>query len=223
MLLSFSAVTAGDHTEALGYYNDGKLKNGESILERRVNIHKLFRSRKRAYGTQKLIDLVASIADEATSRFKMNKLQVGDLSDKDGGSAKPVHASHQNGLDVDIVYLERKEKLQKTDEATWEEWFVYKGKVTNNFNPYRNWEIFKYIVNQGGVSRIFVDPAVKKSVCDFATKMGEKNENAHVLRRLRPTSKHHKTHFHLRLKCPADDSGCIDQAEPPAGHGCDNL
>lgn len=219
-----TAAVSADDTEALGYYNNGKLKNGESILQRKDNIHKLFMSRKRAYGTQQLIDMVAAIADESTSRFKMDKLQVGDLSDVDGGSAKPVHVSHQNGLDVDIVYLSREDKLQKTDEYTWEEWFVVGSKVTKNFNPYRNWEIFKFIVNkQGGVSRIIVDTAIKKSMCEFSAKMGEKSANTEVLRRLRPSNKHHKTHFHLRLKCPKGDASCVDQAEPPAGDGCDKV
>ncbi len=224
LLVNVQMISAAEYTEALGHYNDGKLKNGESILSRGENIHKLFKSRKRQFGTKELIDAIMDLADESTSRFtNFEKIQVGDLSDVDGGSAKPAHVSHQNGLDVDIVYFPRKNKLQSKDAGYWEEWFVKGGKVTDNFNTYRNWEMFKFLVKRGDVSRILVDTAIKKEICHFASIMGEKNKYKNVLRRIRPSSKHHKTHFHLRLKCPAGDNRCQSQHEPPAGHGCDKM
>ena len=65
MLLNIGAVSATeDDSEARGYYNDGKLINGESILDRKENIHKLFLQRKIGFGTEKLVDIVAAIADE---------------------------------------------------------------------------------------------------------------------------------------------------------------
>jgi penicillin-insensitive murein endopeptidase len=209
-------------TQAVGYYSDGgMLINAEDVLNRSNSIHKIFMNRDRPYGTRELIDLVIDMADEVQARYdNVEKLQVGDLANRHGGPALPNHQSHQNGLDVDIVYLSNDHKLQGKNNAYWTQYFVSKGKVTSNFNTSRNWELFKYIVDQADVGRIFVDPAIKSRMCSYAKSIGEFSDNIEVLRRLRPLNQHHETHFHLRLKCPDDDPDCIDQAEPPSGSGC---
>jgi penicillin-insensitive murein endopeptidase len=37
---------------------------------------------------------------------------------------------------------------------------------------------------------------------------------------VRPWWGHHY-HFHVRLACPDDSPGCVDQPPPPGGDGCD--
>jgi len=39
------------------------------------------------------------------------------------------------------------------------------------------------------------------------------------LRKVRPWYGHHY-HFHVRLKCPDNARGCVNQDPPPAGDGC---
>ena len=62
--------------------------------------------------------------------------------------------------------------------------------------------------------RVLVNPAIKKRLCDSVT--GDRS----WLRRIRPWYGH-AAHMHVHLRCPAGQSECIAQAEPPAGEGCD--
>lgn len=208
-------------SEAIGYYSDGKLKEGESILERGTLIRKLFMQRQRFYGTRQMQDVISDAADFVRQTYPSAEvLQVGDIANKNGGACKE-HASHQNGLDVDIVYLTKNGKLQAQNAPYWEEEFVKSGKVSSNFYLERNLELFKHLIHTSPVGRIFVDAAIKTAFCDYAKKNNLQNdpEMISTLRRIR-VEKLHSTHFHLRLKCAQEDSSCKDQAEVPEGSGC---
>jgi penicillin-insensitive murein endopeptidase len=208
-------------SEAVGYHSNGSLINGEDILSRSGNIHKLFLQRGRSFATRDMIDTIINIADEISSRYSnVEKLQVGDLSGENGGSAAPSHTSHQNGIDADIVYLTNSHDLQGQSNSYWTQYFVKSGAVSSDFNKERNWELFKYIVRVAKVNRILVDPVIKKAMCNYSSQVGERTTHSEVLRRLRPINEHHDHHFHLRLKCPEEDSRCISQSEPPSGSGC---
>ena len=64
------------------------------------------------------------------------------------------------------------------------------------------------------VEKIFVDNAIKKSLCHYAHKS---KSSLQFLRKLRP-QKYHKTHFHIRLKCSADNRTCYrDTRRHPIG------
>src|SRR5690606_36317029 len=64
------------------------------------------------------------------------------------------------------------------------------------------------------VERILVHPGIKKKLCD--TVCGDRS----WLGKVRPFWGHHY-HFHIRLACPANASGCKGQPPPPRGDGCD--
>ena len=64
------------------------------------------------------------------------------------------------------------------------------------------------------VARIFVNPTIKKALCDF-----EKSRDRAWLRKIRPWWGHHY-HFHVRLSCPPGSAGCKNQNPPPPGDGC---
>jgi penicillin-insensitive murein endopeptidase len=63
------------------------------------------------------------------------------------------------------------------------------------------------------VDRIFVHPSIKQQLCKYQVKRD-------WLRKIRPWWKH-DDHFHVRLKCPAQNIYCQDQEPLPAGDGCD--
>ncbi len=64
------------------------------------------------------------------------------------------------------------------------------------------------------VERVFVNPAIKKKLCDTWT--GDRT----LLGKLRPDYGH-DSHFHIRMKCPPGAAGCKPQAPVAAGDGCD--
>jgi penicillin-insensitive murein endopeptidase len=63
------------------------------------------------------------------------------------------------------------------------------------------------------VDRIFVNPGVKKLLCDRA------RADRRWLRKIRPWYKH-DDHFHVRLSCPPGMTSCRSQDPPPPGDGC---
>lgn len=218
LLLCFSGAMA---SEAIGYYSSGSLKEADSIQERQVNIRKLFLQRKRFYGTIEIQDLISDAADFVGHEFPdAELLQIGDISQQLGG-ALPEHGSHQNGLDVDIVYLTKNGRLQSQNAPYWEEEFVKNGDISTNFHLERNLALFKYLIMNKSVERIFVDRAIKSSLCAYALRSNILNvpEIQETLRRLR-VEKLHSTHFHLRISCPKTDLSCKSQSEVPSGSGC---
>jgi murein endopeptidase len=71
----------------------------------------------RRWGTDDLVRLVLHVASEyAADHPRAPRLGIGDLSRRRGGWFGPRHASHQNGLDVDVYYprLDRREQAPTT-------------------------------------------------------------------------------------------------------------
>jgi len=220
-LVAFIHVNLSQATEAVGFYSSGSLKDSESIMELATPVHKLFLGRKRFYGTTEIQNCISDAADFVRQSFpQAEKLQIGDIANKNGGPCAG-HGSHQNGLDVDIVYLTKNGKLQSQNASYWEEEFVIKGKISPNFHTERNLELFKNLITVQKAERIFVDEVIKKHFCSYAksNKLLADKDVVETLRRLR-VEKLHSTHFHLRLKCPEADYACKAQATVPAGTGC---
>jgi murein endopeptidase len=89
----------------------------------------------RRWGTGRLIDTVDEISLDYRTRFPVGpRLVVGDLSRRHGGPfgnefGGVGHASHQNGLDVDIYYprsdgLEQPPELPSLIDHTRAQWLV---------------------------------------------------------------------------------------------------
>jgi penicillin-insensitive murein endopeptidase len=211
-------------SEVIGYYSKGSLKDGESILDKGIKIHKLFLARKKFYTSDQMNDVISDMADFVRQEYPdAETLQLGDLSAVKGGSAQG-HGSHQNGLDADLVYLTKNNKLQSPAANFWQEEFVKSGKITSNFHAERNLELFKYLVMNHPVQRIFVDKIIKRTLCQYVTanKLTKDVTIQETLRRLRPEPLH-GNHFHMRLRCPTTDYKCVKQAEVPKGNGCSSV
>ena len=220
-LLAFLHVNLSEASEAIGFYSSGKLKDAESIIELGTPVHKLFLGRKKFYGTTEIQNCISDAADYVRQTFpQAEMLQIGDIAGINGGPCTG-HGSHQNGLDVDIVYLTKNGRLQSQNASYWEEEFVIKGKISSNFHTQRNLDLFRNLITVQKAERIFVDDVIKKHLCSYAkaNKLLNDRDIVETLRRLR-TEKLHSTHFHLRLKCPEGDYACKAQAAVPAGSGC---
>lgn len=217
-LMFFS--TGPSASESIGSYSKGTLRNADSVFSRSVNIHKLFLARKKFFTSDQMHEVLRSSADFLRQEFPdAEVLQVGDLSAINGGAA-PGHSSHQNGLDMDVVYLTHNKRLQSPQAAYWEEDFIINNKVSENFHTERNFALFKDLVNSHPVQRIFVDALIKKHLCEYVVKKGlNDSASQETLRRLRPLDLH-RTHFHVRVRCPETDGKCTPQEEVPGGNGC---
>ena len=78
-----------------------------------------------------------------------------------------------------------------------------------------HWEILKILSEDKEVQRIFINPAIKRLLCEEKRKKFTTEEMA----KIRPWYRH-DDHFHVRLRCPKDSPNCTPQKEPKLDDGC---
>jgi penicillin-insensitive murein endopeptidase len=207
--------------QARGFYSSGSLVNPSQLPTDGPGFVHLFEKRGRYWGTEDLVGFIV----EAASRMSLaypegERLQIGDIAAQKGGHISG-HDSHQNGLDADIVFYRRNHVEQPVDTEAkgFIESFVRGNRVTPNFDVDRNWEIIKLLVSSDRVSRIFMDGAIKRTLCLHARALGEETTFIQTLRILRPLEGH-TDHMHLRITCPEGSPRCQTQEPPPTGSGC---
>jgi penicillin-insensitive murein endopeptidase len=129
------------------------------------------------------------------------------------------HASHQIGLDVDIMFAAPRIPLDPVAREAWEPQSMLtpdgKAMDLSRFGPDQI-AMLKTMAGLPQVDRIFVNPVIKRHLCQ--TVLGDRT----WLHKLRPWFGH-AAHFHTRLSCPADQPLCEVQAPVPPGDGCDET
>jgi penicillin-insensitive murein endopeptidase len=126
------------------------------------------------------------------------------------------HASHQIGLDADIWLTPMPADLtprQREDMSALD--MVAPDGLSVNANwSERQAGIIRQAAEEPQVTLIFVNAAIKKALC-------EKHAGEPWMNKVRPWWGHNY-HFHVRLRCPAGQTSCENQAyKPPPGDGCD--
>lgn len=207
--------------QVMGTYSNGSLIGASSLNSHGQGFVHLFEKRERHFASQGLIKVIDEASATLANRYpRGERLQIGDLSARQGGKISR-HTSHQNGLDVDVVYyrVDHREQSESDGDSGFIESFVKGGKLTSNFDFERNWELIKAIAASGRLARAFVHPAIKNAYCTQAGARDELKTHARTLSLIR-VLENHDDHVHLRLTCPAQSPGCKNQEEPPAETGC---
>lgn len=202
-----------------GSYAKGCLAGAEQLPETGPTWQAMRLSRNRNWGHPELVDMVKNLSRFAAQQPGWNGLYVGDISQPRGGPMLTGHASHQVGLDADIwmlpptsLSLSRKQRENISSISTRRA----NGAYVNSSWTRSHHEIIKAAAKDPRVERIFVFPGAKVQMCD-----DERGDRSY-LRKIRPWYGHHY-HFHVRLACPKGEQGCVNQAAPPAGDGCDDA
>ena len=197
-------------SRAIGGYSAGCLQGAAELPERGPGFQVARPERRRVYGHPLLVAFVRSLAKEMADG-NLGPLWVGDLAQPRGGPAPAGHASHQTGLDVDLWFASapgpRPEPIALVDLPT--------RSLTRDFGE-RAIKLISAAAASAKVDRIFVNPVLKRALCDRATR------DRAWLRKIRPWFGHHQ-HFHVRLACPPDSPECEAQPPLPPGDGCDEL
>ena len=173
-------------------------------------------ARNRYWGTPGLVALVEELGRQVEARG-LGTMRIGDLAQPRGGPMPSGHASHQTGLDADIFYvfvppggLDARVRANggpvpvlragtlEPDAALW-------GDAQRT--------MLRLAADLPGVDRIFVNYALKRDLCRTT------GSDRAWLRRIRPWVGH-DGHFHIRLACPAGQTGCVPQDPVPPGDGC---
>jgi penicillin-insensitive murein endopeptidase len=165
--------------------------------------------RKRNFGHPLLVGFVTDLAASIRKRG-LEPLAVGDLGQVRGGPAPNGHASHQNGLDVDLWFS------PPSPDAEQHSMVDLEAKVPSKHWSERAFVQLELSAKDKRVARIFVHAVIKKQLCETAK--GDRR----WLRKLRPWYGHHE-HFHVRLQCPDDSPECKAQPPVPTGDGCEGV
>jgi len=203
--------------QAIGGTSSGCLPGAATLPASGPGYEVLHLDRNRRYGHPTLVDFVRRLGKTAKAR-RLGLMVVGDLSQPRGGPTPSGHRSHQTGLDVDVGYAappglrgghvspadrERLSPPAVIDLRTHAPTAAWSPKVV---------ALLTAAAADPAVDRIFVNPAIKRMLCDGATR------RAPFMSRIRPWWGHHD-HFHARLKCPEGSLACTPQ-EPPPDDGC---
>ncbi|MEI8394561.1 MAG: penicillin-insensitive murein endopeptidase [Rhodospirillaceae bacterium] len=205
------------HTKVIGGYAHGCLAGGMAIPLEGTGYQIMRTARRRYFGHPSLIDYLQGLGKRAASAG-IGIVAIGDLSQPRGGPTDFGHASHQNGLDVDIWLRLDLPELPRERRDTLKEVTVMNRDTLRLTRP--AWSaaqatLIKLAAKDPRVSRLFVNPAIKIELCKQA---GNDREWLH---KVRPWYGH-DDHLHVRLSCPADSPQCEPQRALPPGEGCDS-
>lgn len=206
---------------AIGGYSRGCVQGAAAIPSKGAGYQSMRPSRKRVYGHPELIEYIEEFAEKLSEK-KGSYLLVGDLGQAMGGPSLSGHASHQSGLDVDIWFWHPKVAEQRTltlkeRESLSARKVVDKKKKRKTRHWNRSLErMLRIAADSDKVSRIFVNPLIKKQLCE------SKSKRRKYLSKIRPWYGH-ADHMHVRLHCPDGSSECEAQKPLAKGDGCEKL
>lgn len=218
ILFSRPKLASNQPPHPVGFYAKGCLAGGVQLPINGPDWQVMRLSRNRNWGMPQLVNFLEKFANDAHAKDGWPGLLVGDMSQPRGGPMPTGHASHQIGLDVDIWYdpmpahwLTRDER-EKTGASSLTKAGTHFDMVPSQWPPGLE-KVLKRAASYPEVERIFVNPGVKKRLCDWA------GADRDWLRQIRPYYLHND-HFHVRLRCPAGATECTRQAPTAAGDGC---
>lgn len=203
---------------AIGSYARGCLAGARALPVDGPAWQAMRLSRNRNWGHPMLIDLIERLAVTAKEEDGWPGLLVGDLAQPMGGPMLTGHASHQIGLDADIWLNPMPERtLTRNERETRSAVSMLAGDGISvdpaKWTP-EHAKLIKRAASYPEVARIFVHPAIKKTLCGWASK-----DERGWLSKVRPWWGHHY-HFHIRINCPPGSPGCKNQPPVSAEDGC---
>ncbi len=208
---------AGQSPQAIGRYERGCVAGAQKIAAGGIGWQTMRVSRNRFWGHPTLIAYIQRLASDVRRLDGLPGILVGDMAQPIGGPLLGGHASHQIGLDVDLWYTLMPDHTLSDDEREHIAADNMVDRPTLTTNP-KMWtpaqvRLLRRAASYPEVARIFVNPAVKKALCD-----GAGNDRS-WLQKIRPWYQH-DDHFHIRLNCPSGSPACVPQAAAPAEDGC---
>lgn len=213
----FKTPAAGQ-PESIGKYANGCLIGGSALPDSGPGYQAVRLARKRNFGHPDMVDYIQKLGQRVEGR-RLGTMLVADMAMPRGGRFTSGHASHQSGLDADIWLRLGAPRLPASQRQGYNDVKAVllvdrrRLKVTSSFK-WKHAELIRQAALDDRVARIFVHPAIKKSLCDRQWKT-----DRGWLRKVRPWWGH-DSHFHVRLRCPAGSTDCENQEPPPPGEGC---
>jgi penicillin-insensitive murein endopeptidase len=219
-------ATASPHKpHAIGTYAKGCAAGLVQLPETGPTWQAMRLSRNRNWGHPDAIAFIDRLSRFAATQPGWSGLYIGDISQPRGGPMTSGHQSHQIGLDIDI-WMRPASSLRLT-RAQRESLSSINVRSADQRSVNGNWTdshaaIIRRAAEDPAVDRIFVTPPVKIAFCAMASR-----RDRDWMQKIRPIYGHNY-HFHVRLKCPDGERGCVTQTPTVAelsngGNGCDDT
>jgi penicillin-insensitive murein endopeptidase len=223
--VSTPAQASPDLVQSIGGYSAGCIRGAASPPPDGLGFAMMRPRRGRFYGHPDLVRFIQDLGARV-AKAGLGSLLIGDMGQPRGGPAPTGHRSHQTGLDVDIWYwqpvLNAKQVLTLDERETLGAPSMVAADQSSLAPQWseKNVKILKMAAESPEVERIFVNAAIKRSLCKSQPQAPARRA---WLAKLRPWWGH-DDHFHVRLKCREKDfnsGACKAQEKVPAGDGCD--
>lgn len=207
--------------EAIGFYSRGCLAGAVALPITGDTWQVMRLSRNRNWGHPQVVRLVEKLADDAHRLDGWPGLLVGDMAQPRGGPMLNGHASHQVGLDADIWMTPMPDHVltrQEREDKVPLEMVKNRKEIDPSAFTEAQMRLLRRAASYPEVTRIFVHPPIKATLCQWAKRQGGDQS---WLAKIRPYYGH-TFHFHVRIRCPQDSPTCRDQpaARPADGTGC---
>src|SRR5262249_53265928 len=186
-------------SRTIGGDSKGCLAGGKALPIQGKTWQVMRLSRNRNWGHPELVQFLERLANQAP-KTGWRGLLVGDMSQPRGGPMRTGHASHQVGLDADIwlTPMPNRELTRLEPEEMSATMVVAEDRkdVDPNVWTPAHVAVIKAAAKDPKVSRIFVNPAIKRALCRDAG-----TSDRAWLSKVRPWWGH-DYHFHVRIHCP---------------------
>jgi penicillin-insensitive murein endopeptidase len=212
-------TTKGSH--AVGKPSAGALYEAQKVpmKGKYISILPDHRDRNRNYASAALVKLLTTTSETFFKTYK-RRVFVGDLSAKRGGKISG-HASHQNGLDVDMAlfYVDAKGKpIEPKELVALDDTGISKDKKFA-LDATATWLWINALLQNPDVQiqYIFLYEPLIALVLEAAKKEGASDELLEKVSTIvrQPTdSSKHDDHMHLRIYCPSDAEDLCEQTGP---------
>lgn len=207
-----SVIPVPGPADSIGSPANGCLVGGVAMPVSGPGWEVLRPSTRRDFGNPFLIKFLEDMAAKSRSRGTM---LIGDIGMPRGGPILIGHASHQMGLDVDILFhlatgpFSEEERENPVFEAV----MIADGTLNRSLWGEKQVAQLHQFADDARVERIFVNPAIKRALCKSVS--GDRA----WLTKIRPWWGH-EAHFHVRLRCPPGDKDCLPREPLSEGDGC---
>lgn len=219
LIAALFCYTCFSGSESVGTYWQGTLKNAVNLHDFSNPYIESLSPKAHQYAAEPLLEALQRMATWVNERWG-KKLQVGDLSKRDGGKLAR-HETHQLGLDADIAYLSLNPKTDghrsKAEHNKFRETFIVNGKISAEFDAEKNYELIRHAIQTYPVDRVFVACKVKEELLKVAERFPLERDALFAKITAYP---HHNDHFHVRLLCPDTNFKCKSDLKVWKDIGC---
>lgn len=223
--------------QAQGSHNNGRLQSPSQLPEDSSGAYVCRNHGEKDFGAKMMIDLIKGAA-RVVKKNNSSKppIVVATIAKRSGGCVTTTsgrcHASHRNGLDVDIAFpsTSKHSDMWPACEASKQTRNVRRmgrqesrsgtfcnigGSISSRFDTKRFWEMSRSFACAEGepVIAMFLDPEIKKHMCNYARNnggIGGKGTCSYKTLRAMKDEPGHFNHVHIRLRCPGN-KGCRGQ------------